>query len=218
MKGLLIKDFNLLKNQKQFFLMMLAVCVIIVAAMGDPSFIISYMTVIFSIFSVSTINYDTYDNGMSFLFTLPIDRKVYMAEKYVFGLLISLCSLVVSGILALLGYALKGLAFDHGEILFLMAAIFLIAIVLQSLSIPVQLKFGPEKARVALILSYGISFAAAYGLIRLLEALGIDVASLITSVTRQNPWLLFVSIVLLCIAAGLISFGISLGIMKKKQF
>lgn len=218
MIGLLIKDFNLLKNQKQFFILMLVVCVILVSAMGEPSFIISYMTVIFSIFSVSSISYDTYDNGMSFLFTLPISRKTYVAEKYVFGALISLAALIVSCVLAICGYALKGIPFDHAELLFLLTAAFLIAVVMQSLSLPIQLKFGPEKSRVAIMLSYGAAFALLYGLVQLLEALHIDVNALLTDLSQQSPAVLVLCTIVLVAAFMLISFGISLRIMKKKQF
>ena len=145
MKGLLIKDFKLLKNQKQFFIIMLIVSLLIGFGMGEPSFIISYLTVLLSLFATSTISYDTYDNGMPFLFTLPISRKIYVGEKYVFGLLDMLISLTVSCILAVFGYVVKGQSFDHGELFFLVVSTFCIVTLMLSLSLPIQLKFGPKK-------------------------------------------------------------------------
>ena len=89
MKGLLIKDFKLMKNQKQFFLMILFFCIFFVVINGNPAFMISYLMVMCSFFTLSTISYDDFDHGMGYLFTLPVTRKIYVTEKYVFGLLTS---------------------------------------------------------------------------------------------------------------------------------
>lgn len=218
MKGLLIKDFKLLKNQKQFFIIMLIISLLIGLGMGEPSFIISYMTVLFSLFATSTISYDEYDNGMPFLFTLPISRKIYVGEKYVFGLLDLLASLIISCILAISGYAVKGLYPDHGELLFLIMSTFCIVTLMLSLSIPIQLKFGPEKSRAALLLSYGVCFALIFGLFSLLDFAGIDTDAMLTSLSSASPIRFCLGALLLCGAVGAISYLVSLKIMKKKEF
>lgn len=218
MKGLLIKDFKLLKNQKQFFIIMLIVSLLIGFGMGEPSFIISYLTVLLSLFATSTISYDTYDNGMPFLFTLPISRKIYVGEKYVFGLLDMLISLTVSCILAVFGYVVKGQSFDHGELFFLVVSTFCIVTLMLSLSLPIQLKFGPEKSRFALLLSYGICFALIFGLFSLLKSAGVDTDALLTNLSSASPLLFCLGALLLCGAAGVISYLASLKIMEKKEF
>ena len=89
MKGMLIKDFRLLKNQgKTLILMLLAVAVFmnLITDVG-PSFVVGYITIIFSLFTVSTISYDEFDNCYLFLMTLPVSRKNYVNEKYLFALL-----------------------------------------------------------------------------------------------------------------------------------
>ena len=93
MKGLLIKDFKLLKNQKQFFLTVSMMGIIFLVVSNNPDFVISYITIMISIFTLSTISYDQYNNGMAYLFTLPITRKEYVGEKYVFGLISTAASL-----------------------------------------------------------------------------------------------------------------------------
>lgn len=218
MKGLLIKDFKLLKNQKQFFIIMLIVSLLIGFGMGEPSFIISYLTVLLSLFATSTISYDTYDNGMPFLFTLPISRKIYVGEKYVFGLLDMLISLTVSCILAVFGYVVKGQSFDHGELFFLVVSTFCIVTLMLSLSLPIQLKFGPEKSRFALLLSYGICFALIFGLFSLLKSAGVDTDALLTNLSSASPLLFCLGALLLCGSAGVISYLVSLKIMEKKEF
>ena len=85
MKGLLIKDFKLLKNQKQFFLIIGLITFMFLVTNDSPYFTITYATMMFSMFTMSTISYDEYDNGAAYLFSLPISRKGYVAEKY-FGI------------------------------------------------------------------------------------------------------------------------------------
>ena len=55
MKGLLIKDVKLLKNQKQFFLVICIIGTLFLVTSNDPSFVITYMTLMFSIFTLSTM-------------------------------------------------------------------------------------------------------------------------------------------------------------------
>ena len=88
MKGLLIKDFKLLQGQKNFFITIIAIAGIMAIFMEDASFIIGYMTFVGSLFTLSTISYDEFDNGNAFLFSLPITRKDYILEKYGFGLIV----------------------------------------------------------------------------------------------------------------------------------
>lgn len=92
MKGLLIKDIKLMKNQKNFFFIMLFVAVAMLFAEFDSSFVVSYFTMIASMFVLSTISYDEYDNGYAFLFTMPFARKAYVKEKYMFSILMGGCA------------------------------------------------------------------------------------------------------------------------------
>lgn len=68
MKGLLIKDFKLMMMQKNFFLSIIAIAVVLTVFVKNPSFIIGYLTFIGSVFTLSTISYDEFDNGNAFYF------------------------------------------------------------------------------------------------------------------------------------------------------
>ena len=102
MKGLLIKDFKLMMMQKNFFLSIIAIAVVLTVFVKNPSFIIGYLTFIGSVFTLSTISNDEFDNGNAFLFSLPITRKLYALEKYVFGFLTGACSCLISLILCMI--------------------------------------------------------------------------------------------------------------------
>ena len=87
MKGLLIKDFKLMKNQKNFFFIMIFIAAAMLFAEFESTFVVSYFTMIASMFVLSTISYDEYDNGYAFLFSMPFSRTSYVKEKYIFSIL-----------------------------------------------------------------------------------------------------------------------------------
>ena len=88
MKGLLMKDFQLMKNQGKILIAIFVVNAAFgVFADGNSSFLTAYFTIFLALFTTSTISYDEYDSGYLFLFTLPISRKGYVTGKYVFGIL-----------------------------------------------------------------------------------------------------------------------------------
>ena len=107
MKGMLIKDFRILRHQgKVLFLMLLVVAVFmnLITDVG-PTFIVGYITIIFSLFTVTTVSYDEFDNCYLFLMTLPVTRKNYVNEKYLFALLsiiFAWCTGIVLGIILMI--------------------------------------------------------------------------------------------------------------------
>ena len=86
MKGLMIKDAKLLKNQGKLLAVMLVVVAGIMYFATDVNamFIVGYITIIFAMFTATTISYDGFDNCYLFLMTLPVTRKKYVNEKYLY--------------------------------------------------------------------------------------------------------------------------------------
>ena len=80
MKGLLIKDFRLLKGQV-YFLLIVTVCVIVFMINGSEAFGVAYVCSMVALLSLTTVSYDEYENGCAFLFTLPITKKDYVKEN-----------------------------------------------------------------------------------------------------------------------------------------
>ena len=76
MKAMLIKDWKLMKGQKQFIFILCIFLAVFGATSNNLGFLISYMTLMATIFSISTISYDEYNNGMVYLLALPISRRI----------------------------------------------------------------------------------------------------------------------------------------------
>ena len=82
MRGLIEKDLRLMFKRKQILLVIVFV-EIMLGISGSGNFAVVYFTLLGGIIAAGTLSYDEFDNGLEFLFTLPIDRKTYIRGKYV---------------------------------------------------------------------------------------------------------------------------------------
>lgn len=216
MKGLIIKDFKLLMMQKSFFITLVFVAVFF-SITTDSVFVIGFLTMICSMFVLSTISYDEFDNGNAFLFSLPITRKGYVIEKYIFGIMIGVISLVLSTIIAcILTLFLNGTITND---LFLVSLFYIpVVLVLQSLMLPLQIKFGSEKSRIAIFIVVAIIFIIGYGFNELIRILNIDFTSLVNTVLTMNVSMILMIIMFLSLIIMFISCKISMKLIKNKEF
>ena len=164
MKGMLIKDFRILKYQgKTLFLMLLVVAVLMnfITDVG-PTFIVGYITIIFSLFTVTTVSYDEFDNCYLFLMTLPVTRKKYVNEKYLFALLsiiFAWCAGIVLGIILMIVQPSGEV--DAADWFGTCLGYIFTAWIFVSVMLPLRLKFDAEKARYAnLIMIAAVAIAA----------------------------------------------------------
>ncbi|MGN1142771.1 MAG: ABC-2 transporter permease [Oliverpabstia sp.] len=218
MKGMLIKDFMLLKNQKQFFVTILVFAFLFFGMYDDTTFAFTYIVVLCTLFTISTISYDEYDNGMSYLFTLPISRKGYVKEKYVFGI-ISICiALIASTVLYFVFRMAKNQDYGVQELLIQLCTSLMVAMFMLAFSLPIQLKFGAEKSRIALLAVFGCIVAMGIIVVKLGESMNLDMGSYLAKVNGMRPQMLIAAGILIGIFAIFISCLISLRIIKKKEF
>ncbi len=212
MKGLLIKDFKLLKGQKNFFMAIMAISIIMIITSPGTSFPIGFLGFVGSLFSLSSISYDEFDNGNAFLFSLPITRKDYVLEKYS-GMTSLLLGTVIS--LVAIGITKTG---SFNEIFITAGSLFPTILLILSIMLPFILKFGGEKGRIAIIGVMGFIFVIGLLLIKATEFMGIDLYALLKKLPQFEPQMYVLLFLLLSVIVLTISYLISLAIMKKKEF
>ena len=100
-------------------------------------------------FTVNTISYDEFDHGYLFLFTLPVTRKDYVLEKYVFMLLCGGGFWAVSAAAGFVADYIRGDVVSLLEWLMPMFLILLEMTIFLAVMLPVSLKYGMEKSRTA---------------------------------------------------------------------
>ena len=138
MKGLLVKDFKLMMLQRNFFLLILVIVIGMMAFTDDVVFPLGFLSFVVSLFTLSTISYDDFDNGNAFLFTLPITRNDYVIEKYSLGLLFGCVAWILATVLGVIATVFKG-TLPITDLMLASLIILPIMIVIQAIMIPFQL-------------------------------------------------------------------------------
>ena len=218
MKAMLIKDWKLMKGQKQFVFILCIFLAVFGATSNNLGWLISYMTLMATIFSISTISYDEYNNGMVYLLALSISRRKYVEEKYLFCLLTSLIVSAVS-LIVTLGIGIVRSTNATSEDLVISAAAALgIGVLICGFMLPIQLKFGPEKSRIAMAVMGAAIFAIVYVMVWIGKRMGTDMENVLQNFNNLSEGVGAVGAVVICLAVLLISMFISVHVMEKREF
>lgn len=216
MTGLLIKDLQLLGQQKKVILLMLFLAIFLTFE-TDSSYVITYLTFVVTFLAIASPSFDEADNGYAFLFTLPIKRKTYVLEKYMFGILIVGVACLIGSPISLIFYMARGQMDRCLEGMLQAWMVFPAELCLIAFAYPVQFKYGVERSRIILAVIYGgIMFLGFIG-IRLMVSAEIDIRPVVSWFKGHQ---IFVEG--LAWAGGLLAYGISglisVAVMNKKEY
>ena len=221
MKGLLIKDFKLVFQNSFRFLILFVIVMFFLATNKDTNwlvpYIVSYTTMIAFIFGLTSFSYDDFENGIQFLLTLPITRKTYVKEKYVFCMGLCLIGGLFSLLLLTCAFTIRGMELPAmGFLLQNTLGNFLGSMVLLSLAIPFQIKFGATGKNIVymvmcVIIILLVSFTQS------LKGVFANADILLENISNMDERLLWVILCLIASVLLTISYGISVRILKKKE-
>lgn len=216
MKGLLVKDFKLLMLQKNNFLFIILTSIGILIFTDALLFMIGFIPFILSIFSLTSISYDEYNNGNAFLFSLPVSRKNYAVEKYLFAIIITIGGWIISTFIVLGA----GSIINENLIDILMYSFTVLSIILINTSVilPFQLKFGGEIGRIVMMITFGVLFLLVIIVLKIVEFFHIDLHPLINSLSAINVEMIIGAVGIAVVAILFISMKISINIVNKKEF
>lgn len=216
MLGLLKKDMRLVMLQKVFFLIVIAMPVLL-SSTWENQFAVGYCTMLCAYFTVTTLSYDEMNHGLSFLLTLPVNRRIYVAEKYLLGFLLGVGGWLIS-MLTTSGCMIAAGTMDFSVEYFPELLTFLaVMCIFLCVMLPLQFKFGAERGRLAII----ILFLFIFGTAKIMEE-----AETFKNLQMGNLlWLEDLPIgvvaafaVVLLIVLTAVSMRVSIRIMEKKEF
>ncbi len=153
MKALLMKDLRTLKNERRLWVSIIGVSVLFGVLFQNWYFMMGYIMFGLSMIARTMYQYDVADQGIVYLMTLPITRKEYVKEKY----LLSLMSICIGGVLSMILTKIGMLftpdqADSNQEIFSAFLGILAVALVLQAIIFPVELKYDVSKSRIIILL------------------------------------------------------------------
>ena len=215
MRGLFEKDFRLLCQNRQTLILFLMMAGFL-GLTQNGTFVLGYLSFMFSILLTSTISYDEMDQGFEFLMTLPVTPKTYVQEKYGFCTVGVIFSVILSGIIYLTAKGIHGEQILLGEELLTVLIFVPIVWCVIAIMVPIQLKFGAEKGRIAIFMVYG---GSAFLLYFVLKCIGEGSVKLMANYLNQlKPEVLLLGGFLLSGLVLMISYGISRRIMERKEY
>ena len=217
MAGLFDKDLRILLQRKQAIVIFLAIAVILGFSTGG-TFVVGYTTFCILILAVSTISYDEFDNGFSFLMTLPITRQSYVVEKYILCSICGVVAWIFSVVVCICENQYKQVTVVTEDLLMEAAIMLPIVLFLMDMMIPVQIKYGSEKSRIVLISVMGIVMIVSISVKKAVEMLDLPLESLFEKLQSITEVQVLVGSIIFIIVATLLSFAISYRIMNNKEF
>ena len=216
MKGLIIKDLCVLKNQMKTLLLVLAFFVIFSIINEDATFILFLIPFYMIMILITTFNYDEFNKWDSYCNSLPLSRKEIVKSKYILFNATSLIVLIL-GIIAsfIIPNFIENTTFES---LFasIIGVAFGICLVI-SLLIPFYYKFGSSKGRIMLFLCIVI-LALLIGMITSLDIFNNkELMNLLNSLNNLSLGMITLLLIILAIIVMSISYYISVRIYKNKE-
>ena len=217
MAGLLEKDIRLLLHLKKA-LVIFPVIALFMAATNNGISVMCYLTVMIAILSITTASYDEMDNGYAFIMSMPVDPRMYVREKYLFCNGISLTVWAFSVILYTVVGLVKGTQNIIADDLIMEMVLIPVFVIMISLMLPIQLKFGLEKSRVAIFGLFGIIAGLVFLGAKTVKASGADIDKLINKIMGLSDKMIVAALFVVAAVIVIISYKCSVAIMKKKEF
>ncbi len=216
MKGLIIKDLCVIKNQMRSLLLILVFFVFISIINKDATFILFLVPFYMIMILITTFSYDEFNKWECYCNSLPLSRKEIVKAKYLLFNATSLIVLVL-GILAsiIVPSFIENTTFEsiYASIIGVAFGICLVI----SLLIPFYYKFGSNKGRIMLFLTITI-LALIIGIITSLDIFNnVELMNMINSLNNLSIGMFTLLLIIVTVIIMTISYYISVRIYNNKE-
>ena len=155
MRGLLLKDFYMMKRYCRSYLLIAIVFSVISLVGKDNMFFVFYPCLLCGMIPVSLLSYDERSRWLQYSESLPYTKEQIVSCKYLIGLLVQVVMLIVTAILQAVKMNMTG-TFDWKDFIVLMLLVMVMAAITSSISLPFMFKLGVEKGRAAYYVMVGV--------------------------------------------------------------
>ena len=219
-RGLLEKDFRLFFRQGSSLFLALAFVALFFILTGKTgvTFIAIYIPSVMAVYSGNTISYDENEHGYTYLFSLPVNRKIYVREKYIFSFIMTVCGwgmgVICAGIMVLIK---PGEFFDVEMLIMELITIFVFQAI-AGIVIAIRLRFEGEKGRMVLPIAILIIFAVCYTIGHFLETKLELKESISYMIGEIGDFEIAILLSVLSLLVWFASYKYSMRVMKEKEF
>ena len=191
MKGLLLKDYYLIKSVLYIILVVFAVVGIGMSFLTSTWVLTVIATVMLGMISVTTINMDRNSGWKKVSFVLPVSKTAVLDCKYILYLLLSGIGLLLGVILGVVASIIKG-QIDYQSMMLFVGISVAMALFSGSMTIPLTLLLSEEKSMLALIIAYPLSAFVFVGAALLIDnkLLACSLVTIVGVVLYAISWLI----------------------------
>ena len=192
MKSLILKDlYNIGHNAKSMLLILLVFAIGLIRASGVESYIIS-SGVLCSMMIVTTFTFDDHCKWSKYALVMPICKKDIVKAKFIVLIIFCIAGICVGTVFGVAGgMAMHKMALSMEGIvtMFFMGFVGLIvSVIFGSMSIPLVFKYGAEKGRMLLLISFAVPLGICFMVYEILMMLGVKITDqLIFTILCASP-------------------------------
>lgn len=192
MKSLILKDlYNIGHNAKSMLLILLVFAIGLIMASGVESYIIS-SGVLCSMMIVTTFTFDDHCKWSKYALVMPICKKDIVKAKFIVLIIFCIAGICVGTIFGVAGgVAMHKMALSMEGIvtmLFMGFVGLIVSVIFGSMSIPLVFKYGAEKGRMLLLISFAVPLGICFMVYEILMMLGVKVTDqLIFTILCASP-------------------------------
>lgn len=146
MKGMILKDLLVLKTSLRTVVAFILLFGII-GISTDSGYMITFAGVYASILPMTSMAYDERSGFNRFANVLPINKNAIVYSKYIVGLMLAFCAMVISIVIMMFAKGTDGIGL-------VITSCVVVPIIIQSFLMPIMFKFGVEKSRLIVLAAF----------------------------------------------------------------
>ena len=154
MKGLLLKDWYMMKKYCRSYLLLAVVFVAISLVSNDNMFFVFYPCILCGMIPINLLGYDERSRWLQYSATMPYTKTQIVSGKYLIGLFAQLTVLIVMGVVQAAKMIIAG-NFIFGDFAVLMLLMLIVSTLTSSISLPFIFRLGVEKGQAAYYVMIG---------------------------------------------------------------
>ncbi len=161
MKGLLLKDWYVMKKYCRSYVVIAVVFIAVSLVSDENMFFIFYPCLLCSMIPITLLGYDERSRWVQYSGSLPYTKAQFVCAKYLIGLIAQIVMLTVIGIAQGIKMSAGG-NFLPDDFIVLMSLVLIMSTFASSITLPFIFKWGVEKGRIAYYVMIGLVCAAGF--------------------------------------------------------
>lgn len=160
MSGLLLKDLLVLRKGAKSYLLFLALYAALSLYWSNGLFS-TLLVVIVMMLPMNCFAWDNYTKWDTYAGALPVSARTVVASRYLLVLLVSAAALLLMAALSAVSFLITG-HMDWETFLFSCTSSLAGALLVNAVTLPLMYKYGPERARILMMVCLIVVFAGVY--------------------------------------------------------